>query len=110
LTLKSLKALMGCSGAGKTSLLKAINGINAKHITRDSKILVNKYRIIKQCFISQDVSNHIIAGITAGEAMTYALKLKNTNQDLNVSETVEEIMKELQSVCVIQRRKLCLQR
>ena len=75
----TINALMGCSGAGKSSLLKSINGLYNDYITNDSIILLSKFLPIRTCFIEQDERQHLIIGLTAGQAMTYASKLKNSD-------------------------------
>ena len=93
----SLNALIGSSGAGKTSLLKSINGMYANLLTKESKIYLSKYRTIKTCFVTQDQNDHLMSGITAGQAMTYASKLKNSSsgQSVDHKKNVEDLMKEL---------------
>ena len=86
---------MGCSGSGKTSLLKCINGLYFDYLTDETNIFLNKNSRIKTCFITQEVKDHILTGLTAGQAMTYASKLKNTKKTFNHKENVKNIMEEL---------------
>jgi len=67
----SLNALMGPSGAGKTSLLKCLNGRYQNQLSDDTQIYLSKFKLIRTCFISQDVSEHLIRGLTAKQAMIY---------------------------------------
>ena len=93
----TLMALMGPSGAGKSTLLKALMGINKKMIAKESKFYCNKNFYLKPCFISQDVRQHITSGLTVGQSLTYASKLKNlTNNKRNVdnSNIIDTLMKD----------------
>ena len=90
----TINALMGCSGAGKSSLLKSINGLYNDYITNDSVILLSKFRPIRTCFIEQDERQHLIIGLTAGQAMTYASKLKNSDPLFDHKTNVKNLMKQ----------------
>ena len=91
---RTINALMGCSGAGKTSLLKSINGLYNDYITNDSIILLSKFRPIRTCFIEQDERQHLLTGLTAGQAMTYASKLKNFDPLFDHKINVKNLMKQ----------------
>ena len=90
----TVNALMGCSGAGKTSLLKSINGLYNEYITNDSIILLSKFRPIRTCFIEQDEKQHLLTGLTTGQAMTYASKLKNSDPLFDHQTNVKNLMKQ----------------
>jgi len=91
----SLNALMGPSGAGKTSLLKCLNGRNKTQISDKTKIYLSKFRRIRTCFISQDVGEHLLKGLTAKQAMIYASKLKNSDKNVEHHKSIENLMFEL---------------
>ena len=91
----SINAIMGCSGAGKTSLLKCINGLNYEYLSDETTFLLNKNFLIKSCFITQEVKDHLLTGLTAGQAMTYASKLKNSDPVFDHKKNVEKLMDEL---------------
>jgi ABC-type multidrug transport system ATPase subunit len=80
----SLNALMGPSGAGKTSLLRCINGRNKSGIGDESQIFLNAREKIGLCFIGQHEKEHLIMGLTAKQNLTYASKLKNSGNQFKI--------------------------
>ena len=74
---RTLTAIMGPSGSGKTTLLKCINGWQVKGIDGNTIIYSNRNTDIKSCFISQDVKEHLLTGLTVSQSVVYASKLKN---------------------------------
>ena len=91
----TLTALMGPSGAGKTSLLRCLNGMYRNLMTKESKIYLSNSTEIRTCFIAQDQREHIINGLTAEQSITYASKLKNIGRNVNHSLIVTQLMEEL---------------
>ena len=91
----TINGLMGPSGAGKTTLLNSINGLYPNYLTNESTILLSKFRTIQTCFITQNQKDHIMTGLTARQAVTYASKLKNSDKDFKHYKNVENIMNEL---------------
>jgi ABC-type lipoprotein export system ATPase subunit len=85
----TINALMGSSGAGKTSLLKCINGRNSDNlkISEESKIYLSRFEKITTCFVCQDVRQHLLKGLTAKQAIIYASKLKNS-QHINFDHEI----------------------
>lgn len=88
----SLTALMGTSGAGKTSLLRVLNGQCKARLTTETKFYLSTLTPIKTCFIAQDVSGHFLRGLTAFQTLRYASMLRNT-VDLNKTEIKPEVSK-----------------
>ena len=91
----TINALMGPSGAGKTTLLNAINGFYPNYLTEETKIFLSKFKTIRTCFITQNQKDHILTGLTAKQAVTYASKLKNSDKDFDHKKNVSNIMNEL---------------
>lgn len=79
----TLNALMGTSGAGKTSLLKVLNGQLKIRLSNETQIYMSRYTPIRICYLTQEVSGHLWPGMTALESLIYASKLKNCNVKLN---------------------------
>lgn len=73
----TLNALMGTSGAGKTSLLKVLNGQYKTRLGEGTTFGVSKYTRLTTCFITQDVSGHLMPGLTAKQLLVYTSQLKN---------------------------------
>ena len=78
----SLTAVMGPSGAGLTSLLKCLNGINNSYLSEDTKIRLSNKKI-SSAFIGHNEKEFLVMALTAKQNMIYASKLKN-------SEVVDE--------------------
>ncbi|XP_054164304.1 uncharacterized protein LOC128961998 [Oppia nitens] len=75
----TLTALMGPSGAGKTSLLLALNGRYQELMTRESMVYMSPNRRVRRCFIGQDQREHLMTGLTVRQSIVYASKLKNSS-------------------------------
>src|SRR5699024_11190252 len=61
----TLNALMGTSGAGKTSLLKVLNGRCKSRLSESTQFYLSMFTKISTCFITQEVSGHLMPGLTA---------------------------------------------
>ena len=87
---------MGSSGSGKTTLLKCLNASNKYCFSDDSNIWIPKDIEITKCFIYQNHDKRVMTGLTVRQALTYASKLKNSNEkNVNHNTIVSQVMSEL---------------
>ena len=66
-----------------------------KPLTDDTQIYLSKYWKIKTCVISQDVSEHLISGLTAKQTLIYASKLKNSGKRVDHELSAKNLMIDL---------------
>ena len=91
-----INALMGSSGSGKTTLLKCFNASNKYSFGSDSNIWVKNDMKIKKCFVYQNHDKRVITGLTVRQALTYASKLKNSEERVvDHNQVVSEVMSDL---------------
>ena len=93
----TVNAIMGPSGAGKSTFLKCLNGPDMSHVTQETKIFVQNTNYSKNCFIVQDIYQHLLKGLTVRHTLLYASKLKNSRivKKLNHNQIVSDLMSEL---------------
>ena len=95
---QTITAIMGPSGAGKTTLLKCLNGENNCGLSVETKNFLSKLKKIKPCFINQNISEHLVIGLTVSQTLIYASKLKNSeishkiDHKLKAKELMEELL------------------
>ena len=92
-----LTAVMGPSGAGLTSLLKCLNGMNNSYLSKETKIRLSSTQRIRSAFVGPNEKEFLIMGLTAKQNMIYASRLKNSNCDQNFDHemNVSQIMSDL---------------
>ena len=93
----TITAVMGPSGAGLTSLLMCLNGMNNTKLHKESEIRLSSDQKIRSTFIGHNEKEFLIMGLTAKQNMIYASKLKNSScgQDFDHQRNVRTIMSEL---------------
>ena len=94
ITTGSLNAVMGPSGAGKTTLIECLMSNNTD---RNSTIFVNPKALRKTCLIKQNDSQYLNNDLTVWQTLIYASQLKNSNECGNVDHKslVSELLNDL---------------
>ena len=90
-------AVIGPSGAGLTSLLMCLNGMNNSNLSKETKIRLNTSTKIRSTFVGHNEKEFLIMGLTAKQNLIYASKLKNSNcgQEVDHQKNVQQIMSDL---------------
>lgn len=92
----TLNALMGTSGAGKTSLLKVLNGRCKTRLCDETRFYLSNSVKIEPCFITQEVSGHLMSGLTARQMVIYAARIKNPKGNVDCETIADEVLSELE--------------
>ena len=95
----TITALMGPSGAGKTTLFQCIYGIKRSGISKETQFYVNKFIKIKPIFIVQEHQQHLLMNLTVRESLKYSSLLKNNerrklkdDQDNSIDKLIDIVM------------------
>src|SRR5699024_7291624 len=100
----TLAGLMGTSGAGKTSLLRVLNGQCKSRLSSDTAVYLSKYTKINTCFITQEVSGHLISGLTAKQMVVCASRLKNSQANVDHEQIALKWLQELDLLNTVDTR------
>lgn len=87
----TMNGLMGTSGSGKTSFLKVLSGYYKTQLSDETRIYLSRFTPTRICYLTQDVSRHLLPGLTAKQSLIYASKLKNSCRSLGNKVDHEEI-------------------
>ena len=91
----TINAVMGPSGAGLTSLMRCLNGMNNRCLTPTTKIWLNSNQKIRSTYVANNEKDFLIMGLTAKQNLIYASKLKNSCEDVNHELNASQIMSDL---------------
>jgi len=91
----TLCASMGSSGCGKTSLLRVINGQCKTRVSDETQFYLTRFAKIQTCFITQDVSGHLMPGLTAQQMLIYASRLKNLDFSIDHKKIALSVLEKL---------------
>ncbi|KAH7637519.1 abc transporter-like protein 17 [Dermatophagoides farinae] len=91
----TLNALMGTSGAGKTSFLKVLNGRDKTRLSSETKFYLSKFTPLRTCYITQEISCHLTPGLSALQSLIYASRLKNLGENIDHKQKAMALLEEL---------------
>ncbi len=81
---------------GKTTFLRILNGQHHNQLSENSQLFISNLSPISTVFITQNVSDHLMKGLTAKQMLIYASKLKNVNhQNVNHESIALKLLDEL---------------
>lgn len=76
-------------------LLKVLNGQFKMKLSNETKIYLSKLTSIRTCFITQEVSDHLIKGFTGKQIVMYASRIKNASASVNHEQVADKWLQEL---------------
>ena len=93
----TLNAIMGMSGAGKTSLLKVLTGQNGSQLSPETTFYLSRKAPLRPVYIAQHVTNALFLSLTSNQALVYSSMLKNANESTKIDHKTRalELLEEL---------------